>query len=102
MPLQQCSFQIAFDVAIVHFCSWRSLAYLLLGTMLAMGLHPSAGHFVAEHYVFNPGQETYSYHGFWNLVLYKYVAGTYRPLDQIFLASDTTSSTVGTWFCFND
>lgn len=62
--------QIAFDVAIVHFCSWRSLAYLLLGTMLAMGLHPSAGHFVAEHYVFNPGQETYSYHGFWNLVLY--------------------------------
>jgi sphingolipid delta-4 desaturase len=62
--------QISFDALVLYFFGFKSLAYLFLGTFLAMGLHPSAGHFVAEHYLFSGEQETYSYYGLWNLVLY--------------------------------
>ena len=53
------SIQVLFDVGIVYFFSFKSLAYLWFGTSIAMGLHPSAGHFISEHYIFDETQETY-------------------------------------------
>ena len=64
------SVQLAFDAAIVYLMGWRSLAYLIIGTLLALGLHPIAGHFISEHYMFKAGYETYSYYGPLNYVTF--------------------------------
>lgn len=58
--------QVAFDAAVIYFFGVKGMVYLWMGTLLGLGLHPSAGHFIAEHYEFIKGQETYSYYGFWN------------------------------------
>jgi len=70
MEILNAIIQISFDFFILYFCGLKSLVYLLSGTFLAMGIHPSAGHFVAEHYAFSEDQETYSYYGWWNHVMY--------------------------------
>lgn len=57
------SVQIALDVSMVYFFGWKALAYLILSSFLGGGMHPMAAHFISEHYVFNPDQETYSYYG---------------------------------------
>ena len=56
------------DILVFFLCGWRGLLYLVLSTLLGMGFHPVAGHFVAEHYVFVEGYETYSYYGPLNLI----------------------------------
>lgn len=55
--------QLAFDVLLVYFCGFKALYYLMIGVLLSMGLHPMASHFIAEHYMFDRGVETYSYYG---------------------------------------
>eukprot|EP00163_Fabomonas_tropica_P003059 TRINITY_DN12548_c0_g1_i1.p1 TRINITY_DN12548_c0_g1~~TRINITY_DN12548_c0_g1_i1.p1 ORF type:complete len:320 (-),score=67.54 TRINITY_DN12548_c0_g1_i1:321-1280(-) len=55
--------QIAYNAAIWYLFSWKALMYLGLCSLLGLGFHPMAGHFIAEHYVFNKGVETYSYYG---------------------------------------
>ncbi|CBX92024.1 hypothetical protein IAQ61_000226 [Plenodomus lingam] len=87
--------QLVFDYLLVRYASGHALAYLILSSFLAGSLHPCAGHFIAEHYVFekrsdststspstttskdvaNPAHaiplpETYSYYGILNFFTY--------------------------------
>jgi sphingolipid delta-4 desaturase len=55
------------DVLIAHNWGPRAVFYLAISTLLGMGFHPVAGHFIAEHYVFVEGHETYSYYGILNI-----------------------------------
>lgn len=55
--------QLAVDVTLLALWGIRPLVYLLVSTFLGLGLHPISGHFIAEHYMFTKGHETYSYYG---------------------------------------
>lgn len=65
--------QLAFDALLYEACgrSWTPLLYLLMSSFFAGSLHPMAGHFIAEHYMFSQiQQETWSYYGPLNIFLY--------------------------------
>ena len=62
--------QIAFDIFIVMVLGPKSLVYMIAGSFMGMGLHPVAGHFISEHYMFKNGYETYSYYGPLNMVTF--------------------------------
>jgi sphingolipid delta-4 desaturase len=51
------------------FGAW-GLAFLMLSVFFSLSLHPVAAHFIHEHYVFHPGQETYSYYGALNRIAF--------------------------------
>jgi sphingolipid delta-4 desaturase len=58
------------DVAIWFVAGPSALGYLALSTAFALGLHPLGGRWIQEHYVTEPGQETYSYYGPLNKVCF--------------------------------
>lgn len=62
--------QLSFDGIVFYVCGLKGLLYFILGTLLSTGLHPMAAHFIAEHYMFEKGYETYSYYGPWNLLTF--------------------------------
>ncbi|KAJ7255248.1 dihydroceramide delta(4)-desaturase [Mycena rebaudengoi] len=63
--------QLAFDFVLVSTFGWRPLVYLIASSFFAGSLHPCAGHFIAEHYLWDGlAQETYSYYGPLNVLAY--------------------------------
>jgi len=58
------------NALIFYFFGIKFLGYFLLSSLLGSGIHPVAGHFIAEHYVFVKGHETYSYYGPLNLITF--------------------------------
>jgi sphingolipid delta-4 desaturase len=64
---------ISFDVALCYFVGYKALLFNFISTLLGMGLHPVAGHFIAEHYTLagmETNQETFSYYGPLNYVTF--------------------------------
>ena len=56
--------QMIFNIGIYLLINEKALIYLLASTLLGLGLHPSSGHFISEHYLFNKGRNaTISYYG---------------------------------------
>lgn len=43
--------QLSFDFLVIKYLGWHVIAYMIGGSVLAMGLHPVAGHFISEHFL---------------------------------------------------
>lgn len=54
---------IGAGLLILYLFGASSFWYLVLSCIFAIGLHPLGGRWIQEHYLFKPGQETYSYYG---------------------------------------
>jgi len=63
--------QLIVDYILVSTFGARPLIYFIMSSFFAGSLHPCAGHFIAEHYLWDGlDQETYSYYGPLNLLTY--------------------------------
>ncbi|MFN0013369.1 MAG: fatty acid desaturase [Saprospiraceae bacterium] len=58
------------DVLIFYFFGPVAFAYLMISTFWGYSFHPTAGHFIHEHFIFKEGQETNSYYGILNHVCF--------------------------------
>jgi len=63
---------MAFNAFWAHLWGTQAVVWILASTMMAGTWNPVAGHFISEHYVFDPHgkQETYSYYGPWNAICF--------------------------------
>ncbi|KAG5643699.1 hypothetical protein DXG03_009748 [Asterophora parasitica] len=63
--------QLVFNFFLVTTFGVRPLVYLIASSFFAGSLHPCAGHFIAEHYLWDGmEQETFSYYGWLNVLAY--------------------------------
>lgn len=63
--------QLGFNYVLASILGTRALIYIVMSSFFAGSLHPCAGHFIAEHYLWDGlEQETYSYYGPLNLLAY--------------------------------
>jgi len=63
--------QCIFNFVMVYFFGFGIMYYFLLSTFFAASIHPTAGHFIAEHFVMDVNNtETYSYYGILNKLTY--------------------------------
>ena len=62
--------EVAFLVALTMTFGWTALAYLALSSVFSIGLHPFGARWIQEHYLIKPDQETYSYYGPLNKVMF--------------------------------
>ncbi|MEN9723927.1 MAG: hypothetical protein RJB38_1913 [Pseudomonadota bacterium] len=62
--------QALYAVAIAQACGPRALAYLMISTVFSVGLHPFGARWIQEHYVVHESQETYSYYGPLNRLMF--------------------------------
>jgi sphingolipid delta-4 desaturase len=63
--------QVIFVPAVIIAWGWGALAYLLISSICAIGLHPVGARWIQEHYLTVPGgQETFSYYGPLNRVAF--------------------------------
>lgn len=63
--------QVMFNVLVLRTMGSRALIYFIMSSFFSGSLHPLAGHFIAEHYVWDGiEQETYSYYGPLNILAY--------------------------------
>jgi len=62
--------QFGFDAFVIKYWGLHCFLYLFVSVHFAGSIHPSASHFIAEHYVFAEGAETHSYYGLLNLLCF--------------------------------
>merc|ERR1711957_176622 len=53
----------SFDGLMYAWLGHSAILYLLFSSFFAGSIHPTAGHFISEHYVYEGTAETYSYYG---------------------------------------
>ncbi|KAF7980279.1 hypothetical protein HWV62_39041 [Athelia sp. TMB] len=63
--------QLAFNTLVYYLFGGKPIIYMIMSSFWAGSLHPCAGHFIAEHYLWDGlAQETYSYYGPLNVLAY--------------------------------
>jgi sphingolipid delta-4 desaturase len=64
--------QIAFIAGLWVLSGWKSVLYLTLSSIFAIGLHPVGARWIQEHYLTSgvQGQETFSYYGPLNVIAF--------------------------------